>query len=193
LIISFIFVIYKARRYFLYEKQYSAISLGVKIDSCKPEYVLLALFLSIGSIGLFVHRIPIEADTLLIAPFIIIVTSAALLWISRYKFILTLVIILIISIVNVWYLFYTQYFTQNITHNRITHTTRLKAIDEVIRISDNKSYTIVGKGELSDFPVFLMPYEYLLWWKNNPINKVNPEIKIEIWEQDNTITVTKLQ
>ncbi len=94
---------------------------------------------------------------------------------------------------NTYFLLHTNYLTQNTLYNRASYNTKLEAVDQVIELAGLNSYTIVGRGELSDFPVFLMPYEYLLWWKQKPINKTNPEKTIEIWEQGDIIRVTEIK
>lgn len=162
------------------------ISKSVLKQKFPVEKTLLVLFLGIGAGGLFVHRIPIEADTLLIAPFIIIFTVLTFSqYVKNYAVLLGFVVIL--AIWNSYSLLSSNYFTLE-GYNKISHTKRMKAITEVIVLSDNKPFTIEGRGELSDFPVFTMPYEYLLWWKGNPITK-NAEKEIIIWEHNGKIDV----
>lgn len=193
LVLSVLFILLKAKKYIAFIKSNDSLKIGIQTVGIKSEYVLLVLFLSIGFSGLLMHRVPIEADTLLIAPFILIITALSIFWVSQYRFKLAFCFVILIAAANIYYLIYTNYLTKNTKHNRITHTARMQAVDEVMHIANRNSYTIVGRGELSDFPVFLMPYEYLLWWKKIPIDKVSPEIRIEIWEQGSSISVTKLQ
>ncbi len=131
-------------------------------------HILLFLFFSIGSIGLFVHRVPIEADTLLISPFLIILFGLSLLWVFKNNFFSVFLVCILIASFNVIFLLSTNYMTNMGESSRITFTKRMVAVERIIDISKGKPYTIEGKGELSDFPVFLMPYEYLLWWKGSP-------------------------
>lgn len=133
--------------------------------------LFLFLFLGCGLIGLFIHRVPIEADTLLVAPFIIVLTSVSILWLCREKFVYALTITLFIAALNAYFLLSTNFLTQLQKNSRVTHDTRMKAVERVIEISNGKPYTIRGEGELSSFPVFTMPYEYLLWWKGYPVTK----------------------
>lgn len=193
LIFSVIFLLSKTKKYVSVSRRSNIFKIGVHIEAIKSEYALLVLFVLVGFVGLLTHRVPIEADTLLIAPFIIIITAVTIFWILHSKFKLALCLIILIAAVNAFYLFHTNYLTQNTKHNRITYTARMQAVSKVIHIANGNSYTIVGRGELSDFPVFLMPYEYLLWWEKNPIDKVNPETSIEIWEQGNRIIITKIK
>lgn len=193
LFVSFIYVFIQIKKQVFFKKEIDCIRTGFYINTLSAKSMLLGLFLTVGFLGLLTHRVPIEADTLLISPFIILVTTLSLTWLFKEKFKLILLVFLIISISNVYYLLYTQYFTQNTSSNRITHETRMQAVAEVLNIAEGKSYRIVGRGELSDFPVFLMPYEYLLWWKGKPVDEINFSKTIEIWENGNTITISEIK
>jgi len=137
-------------------------------DQFNEGLTLLFLFLGVGCIGLFVHRVPIEADTLLISPFLIILFSLSLLWVFKNNFFPVFLVCILIASFNVIFLLSTNYMTNMGKSSRITFTKRLVAVERIIDISKGKPYTIEGKGELSNFPVFLMPYEYLLWWRGSP-------------------------
>lgn len=152
------------------------------------SHILLFLFLSVGLIGLSIHRAPIEADTLLISPFIIILTILSLLWIFKNSFGLVIITIVIFSSFNIWFLESTAFFTKDFWA-RITFSERMKAVYEIISISKGQPYKLIGKGELSDFPAFIAPYEYLLWWKGQPPRKESSKLKVVIWEKKGNITV----
>lgn len=144
------------------------------------SYALLFLFLGVGIVGLFVHRVPIEADTLLISPFIIILTALSILWICKNNTLPFFMICIFISAYNMLFLINTNLMTNMGSISRITFQERMDAVETVIKLSRGKQFTIVGKGELSDFPVFLMPYEYLLWWSGYPVSFfTNNKIVIE--------------
>lgn len=154
------------------------------------SYAVLFLFLAVGLGGLFIHRIPIEADTLLIAPFILILTSQAIFWlVKNYK--VSLVIVCILSIGNMYILFWTSYFTNMGDKSRISQKERMYAVMQIIKLADHKKFKIQGRGELSDLPVFTMPYEYLLWWKGHPPSQTS-SLTIEIYEKDGDIFIKKL-
>lgn len=153
-------------------------------------YVLLLLFLGVGSVGLFIHRIPIEADTLLIAPFIIILTVLSYMVIFKKYFIFLLFLILIMAVANIHYLLVTEYATKNVLQLRIGYRERTEAISNIIKLSNGKAYTIKGAGDLSHFPAFTMPYEYLLWLQNYPITEKSKNI-IYIEERNGNIYLTK--
>jgi len=193
LISSCIYLLSKTKKYIHVSRCSNVFKIGVHFEAIKSEYALLVLFVLVGFVGLLTHRVPIEADTLLIAPFIIIITAITIFWILNSKFKLALCLIILIAAANAYYLFHTNYLTQNTKHNRITYEARMQAVGKVIHIANGNSYTIVGRGELSDFPVFLMPYEYLLWWMKSPVEKTNSEKTIEIWEQGDTIKVIEIK
>lgn len=132
--------------------------------------VLLFLFFGIGLFGLFIHRVPIEADTLLIAPMIIIITVIALSYLLRNNFRLLLTCVVLISTFNIYYLLMTNYATHNVHQVRINYTNRTNSIEKIILLSKGKPFNIKGRGVLGSFPVFTMPYEYLLWYKGHPIS-----------------------
>lgn len=154
------------------------------------EYILLFLFLTISLVGLSIHRAPIEADTLLIAPFIVILTAISLLWATRNNFALTFIFVLIISGLNLFFLLSTNFLT-NGPEGRITFKKRLEAVERVISVSDRKPYNIIGRGELNNFRSFTMPYEYLLWWKGHAPESKKVPFKIVIWEKGNEVIVNK--
>ena len=157
-------------------------------DQFNEGLILLFLFLGVGCIGLFVHRIPIEADTLLIAPFLIILFTLSVVWVCREKLLPVFLMCILIASYNLIFLLSTEYMTNMGKNSRITFAERIVAVEKVIELSQKKPYKIVGEGELSDFSVFLMPYEYLLWWKGSypksfgksiTINEKNGNVYIE--------------
>jgi hypothetical protein len=142
--------------------------------------------------GLATHRVPIEADVLLISPFIIILTTLALNWILRSRFYLVLSIISLIALGNIYFLISTGYKT-NLGNSKIgTFQSKNIASEEVLMISNGRPYNLIGKGPLSDFPSFTMPYEYILWWKGSAPQEEDTPLKIQVWEKDGEIIVEEL-
>jgi len=153
--------------------------------------MLLFLYLFIPLFGLFLHRVPIEADILLVSPFIIMAIAVfvdRLMNFSLFKKILIL-ILLFISFVNARFILSTNYLTINTAKDRLTISKQLVAADSIIKIAKGRNYNLIGQGELSFFPVFTMPYEYLLWWKGYPSTKENVALKIVVWEKEGEIIV----
>jgi len=140
-----------------------------------------------------VHRVPIEADTLLISPFVIILTVISIYWMTNKKFYIAFLIVTIIVLGNIYYLLSTEYKTSQVNGKIGTISKKIEASDNVIKVAGDKPYNIVGKGELSDFKSFTMPYEYLLWWKGSPPSAEEVDLKIIIWEKENEIIVQPLE
>jgi len=155
--------------------------------------LLLFLYLFIPLFGLFLHRAPIEADILLISPFIIMAIAVFVDRLMSFSLLkkLSILILLFISFVNVRFILSTNYLTINTAKDRLTISKQLRAADSIIKIAKGKNYNLIGQGELSFFPVFTMPYEYLLWWKGYPPKKEKVGLKIVVWEKDGEILVYK--
>lgn len=155
------------------------------------SYSLLFLFFFVGIAGLSTHRVPIEADTLLISPFIILLTSMAIMWLLKEKLYISLLVVVFIAGINFYGLVSTNFFTFKDGVKVITYKDKMNAAEEVIKLSNNQPYNLIGKGELSNFKSFKMPYEYLLWWKGHPPSVSEVDLKIIVWEKDNKITVQR--
>lgn len=155
------------------------------------SHTLLILFLSIGLTGLFVNRVPIEADTLLISPFLVLLSVLSILWIARSKYFIALVIVLFIAVMNSYFLLSTDFYTNYGQKSRITYSEKIKVVDKTIYLSNNKPFNIKGRGSLSDFPVFTMPYQYLLWWKGRPPSTRPEKTTIIIEEKNGNVDAYK--
>jgi hypothetical protein len=153
--------------------------------------VLMFLYLFIPLFALFLHRIPIEADILLISPFIIMAIAVFVDRLMKFSLLkkFLILILLFISFVNVRFILSTNYLTINTVKDRLTISKQLVAADSIIQIAKGRNYNLIGQGELSFFPVFTMPYEYLLWWKGYPSRKEKVDLKIVVWEKDGAIIV----
>lgn len=154
-----------------------------------PGYALLFLFLGVSLMGFTTHRVPIEADTLLISPFIIILTASVFYAIFRNKLYPAMLIIIIISILNIYSLLSTDFFTVTNGGKITTYKDKLLASKEIVKIADGRKYNLIGRGTLDNYKSFTMPYEYLTWWKGNGPVKENTNLKIVVWEKGNTIVV----
>ena len=164
----------------------------IKIKEKIPvSYMLLFLFLFTTLLGLSTHRVPIEADTLLIAPFVILLTVLSILWLFRNKFLPGLLVILLIAVINIYALLSTNFFTLVNGEKALTYQDKLKASEKVIELTNGKDYNLEVKGVLDNFKSFSTPYEYLLWWKGDPPSKSKQNLKVIIWEKDNNIDVYK--
>jgi len=153
--------------------------------------ILFLLYLLIPLTALFLHRVPIEADILLISPFIIMAIAVFVDRLMSFSLLkkISILILLVISFINVRFILSTNYLTINTTKDRLTISKQLVAADSIIQIAKGRNYNLIGQGELSFFPVFTMPYEYLLWWKGYPPKKENVDLKIVVWEKNGAIIV----
>lgn len=156
---------------------------------------LLLLFFTISLVGLFTHRVPIEADTLLVSPFFILFIAILLDYFIYFKFwrLIMYFLLGIVVVINVYTTIHTDFFTHSSTFDRTPYFKYSNASDKVIELASGRAYNIKGKGELSSFPVFLMPYEYILWWKGQPVSKSKEKTTIEIWEKNKDISVSLLK
>lgn len=170
-------------------------SFFILIKKRNTSVILLLLFFSVSIIGLFVHRVPIEADVLLISPFFILLIAVSIEYMMSFKKLkfLTVLIFVIICAGNTYFILTTNYFTSAEGYQKITFRTRMLATEQVIQLAHGKAYNIVGKGNLSSFPVFLDPYVYLLWYKGNAPSEKKENNLIQIWENGNQIIITKLK
>lgn len=161
----------------------------------KAQYILLCLFLLVSFGGLVTHRIPIEADTLLISPFFILILAIVLDYMMNYKRLKAVIAILLAVVVgiNTYTVLDTNFFSKPGFYTRTPLYQRMNAVDKVIYLTQGKSYTIIGKGELSSFPVFLDPYRYLLWCRGFPPSNTKQKTVIQIWEKEKDIEVTKIK
>lgn len=153
--------------------------------------VLLFLYLFIPLFGLFLHRAPIEADILLISPFIIMAIAVFVDRLMNFSLLkkFLILILLFISFINVRFILSTNYLTINTAKDRLTISKQLIAADSIIQLAKGRNYNLIGQGELSFFPVFTMSYEYLLWWKGHPPTKEDADLKIVVWEKGGHIIV----
>lgn len=168
----------------LFFKKLTSSSLDIKTT-------LVFSYFFIPLLGLFMHRIPIEADILLISPFIILTVSVLFDKIMSSHFFSSIMLVFIpfISLLNIHYLLSTEYLTLKSNERRLTISDQLRATDSIIKIAKGRDYNVIFKGELDFFPAFAMPYEYLLWWKGHSFKKESVDLKIVLWEKDGEIIV----
>jgi hypothetical protein len=171
----------------------SLLALGYfMIKKNNTSVVLLALFLGTACVGLFIHRVPIEADTLLVSPFLVLafVLFATLIAEKLKHHVISIVLILVVCVLNILFLLSTNFYTKGKYGYRITYKQRMEAVENIIKLSEGRKYAIVGKGELSDFPVFLDPYRYLLWHRGEVLSKGKGIRVIQVWEQERKINIS---
>jgi hypothetical protein len=59
---------------------------------------------------------------------------------------------------------------------------RIITARKIVQKAQQKQYIIVGKGDWSQFPSFIMNYEYVTWWLGNPPSKGKQKMRFDIRE-----------
>lgn len=151
--------------------------------------IILTLFLFIPLAGLFTHRVPIEADVMLIAPFLIISLGYFVSLLSKKKFYyFGFVLLVIIAGLNTF-----GFITEQKNEAKINYVNNMPlqydASKRIIELSQSSPYNLKGKGVLDNYPVFTMPYEYLTWWMGKAPSKEKTEREIIVSPQGTFIDV----
>lgn len=147
--------------------------------------IILLLWIFIPVIGFFANKTPSEAYLPILFPAIILVVALffdLLMGTKMFRF-PSVVIIVIILLMNTYTLLSNNYFSKP------TFAERIKAAQNIVKNTNGKAYTIVGKGPGSEFESFTMNYEYLTWWLGNGPSKDNINLTIVIRESKNGITI----
>ncbi len=150
-----------------------------------PNSTLLFLLL-FSLFGILVNQTPSGAYLFILFPLVVFCIALFfdfLIDIKRMKYFVILLLI-IISMSNIVSIYKNDHIPE--------FKNRLKAASEIISLSGNKEYNLIGKGEGSQFRSFTMNYEYLLWWKGYPVSANPVKTKIIVWETGKGITVYKL-
>lgn len=130
----------------------------------------------------FGNKTPSEAYLPMIFPVTIILIAYFLTSVLKRKLLLVIVVGSIF-VLNSTYLVKDGYFTSR--PGALTLRDRENAARELIREADGDPYTLVGKGNGSQFESFVMPYEYLVWYLGQPSVKTGAQkvfILEESWE-----------
>lgn len=175
---------------------FPALVFGVNYKNKKLRFAEILLFasISVALLGLFMHRVPIEADWMLVVPFLIISLSV---FFSKYmnhnRNISYMVLGVVVSIVIINSYFHIHYQNMKSKTNTIGGVPiQIVAADEIIRVSGKKEYNLVGKGVLDNFPVFTNAYDYLTWWRGHGPSKEKVKLKIIVNPVESGINVYTL-
>lgn len=153
--------------------------------------IFLLLVFLVG--GIFVSKT--ASDAYLMSLFIpsILMISIFLDYISKNRRIYLLVfsLVLIISFMNVFHLISNDYFTGSKKNFGPNLYDRTKAVREIIKDSGDKTISIIGKGEGSQFESFTDNYEYLLWFYGKNPKEREGDILYILSEGKRGITIDK--
>ena len=109
---------------------------------------------------------------------------------SKYKSLAFLALI-IICVTNSYSIFEVNYLAGTKGGFGPSLESRILASKKIIKLSDNKSFSINFKGPGSEFASSTMNYEYLIWWLSGKRPTKNGVVKIEISEPDYKIIVKR--
>ncbi len=155
--------------------------------------LLLFLFLLFLTGGILFSKT--ASDAYLMSLFIptVLIISIFLDYISKKRriYLAILSLVIIISFMNVFHLISNDYFTGSKKNFGPNLYDRTKAVKEIIKDSGNKTISIIGKGEGSQFESFTNNYEYLLWFYGKNPQKRHGEIIYVLSEGKEGITIEK--
>jgi hypothetical protein len=141
------------------------------------------MFLVISLTGIVINQTHSDAYLPVVFPFVIFTVAIFFSKLFSNKFLTLTVILLLVLVVEVNSF---QVFRNDSTPE---FKNRLNATDEIIQLSNNKPYNLIGKGEGSQFASFTMNYQYLLWWKGHPVADKNVKTKIIVSESAKGIII----
>ena len=137
---------------------------------------ILLFLLLISLLGIVINQTPSDAYLPIVFPFVIFTAAILFDQMLKTKLLRDTAILLIVLILalNV----YTS-FRNDMMPNFLI---RINAVNQIIKLSNNKPYNLIGKGAGSQFRSYTMNYEYLLWWKGHPVSNTNVKNKIVVSE-----------
>src|ERR1035437_10083780 len=128
---------------------------------------ILLFLLVISLLGIVINQTPSDAYLPIVFPFVIFTVAILFDQMLRTRLLRDTAILLIMLILalNVY-----TVFRNDMMPNFLI---RINAVNQIIKLSDNKPYNLIGKGAGSQFRSYTMNYEYLLWWKGHPVSNTN--------------------
>lgn len=155
-------------------------------------FIVTIIFLFLVG-GILVSKTPSEAYLMsLFIPSILLV-SIMFDYIanSKKKYLLVLCIVLLISFLNMYNLISNDYFTGIKNNFGPNFLDRVKTVKEIIKESKEKSITVIGRGEGSQFESFTDNYKYLLWYYGKTVKDRDGEIIYVLSEGRRGITIDR--
>lgn len=160
----------------------------------KEQYVLMFLFVTFLLAGLIVGKTPSGAYLMSLFIPVIIMVSLLFEYLSKYKYVYFILIFLVlyIGLVNSIYLIYNNYYLGLDKGYGPSLKERTDLAKYMIKDSGDKSFTVYGKGEGSNFESFTMNYQYLTWYYGKEYKKRGGEIVYILEEFSNRIKIKKI-
>lgn len=161
------------------------------LKSKNKNYKTLFLVILVPLLVFLINKTPSEAYLPILFPQVILMVAVLfdeLIRIKKTWFVISS-LIAIVSL-NTYSLL-----SKNYLMNRgygLTFRERLNASKDIINKSGDEEYNLIGRGEGSQFESFTMNYKYLTWYLGNPPSSKKENIKIEVYEKNNLINVTRM-
>lgn len=149
------------------------------------NFLLLLLVISVSLGGFFVAKTPSEAYLPMLFPSLIILTALffdALLTNKTFK-IHAVILLGIILLANSYYIL------SMINSQPEGYMQRIAVAKQIVAQAKGGNYTIRGEGPGSEFPSFVMNYQYLTWWLGHEPSSTKQKREFIITETKNNITV----
>jgi 4-amino-4-deoxy-L-arabinose transferase-like glycosyltransferase len=147
------------------------------------SHVLLSLFFIIPVIGYVAAKTNSEAYLSLLFPTIAFMIALFFDRLMRIRFALFPSFFLLFLFIgcNIFALFTHDFLMHGYGYGPTIQERTITA-QKIVQEAHQKKYNIVGKGDWSQFPSFIMNYEYLTWWLGNPPTKKKQQLRFDIRE-----------
>lgn len=154
------------------------------------SFNLTILLMVIPLIIIILNQVPSDAYLPMFFPIIILLLSSFLDFLLTKKILFVPIIILVMFLVggNINFMLKNN-FEFDESSKLFILSQRLEASNQVLNLTQNKSYNFIGKGPGSEFESFTMNYKYLTWWLGHGPSGKNESLKIYISESANGIKI----
>lgn len=137
---------------------------AIKKERNKAYVILLLLNITL-LISTFLTKSPADAYLMtMFVPIILIVSLLFNFMASRINYVLVLLVVLAISITNIYALVSNNYYLGFSKGYGPTFEDRINAARYMVDSSGNKNFAILGRGEGSEFESYTMGYSFLTWY-----------------------------
>ncbi|MBI3985149.1 MAG: glycosyltransferase [Candidatus Levybacteria bacterium] len=159
----------------------------------RPEYLIL-VFISVFLLsGILITKTPSDAYLMSMFVPVILMIGIFLGYLLNFKklFVVVVVLIFILITANAISVLQNDYFQGTKKRFGPTLKDRENASLWMIKDSGTKSFTVIGKGEGSQFESYTAPYEYLSWYHGKEPLKWKGEVIYILSESREGITIEK--
>lgn len=147
--------------------------------------ILISAWVLFSFTGIILSKTLSDAYMPIVFPVFVILTAIFYGKIINASKVLGIILILLTVVLNTYSVFNSKRFLSNDLERKVN------ASKKIINNSENKRFSIIGKGEGSEFRSFTMPYEYLIWWLNKADTDENQKLKYYIEERGDKIIIHK--